>query len=502
MSQACGIDPAFAAYFDAPKEQTDQGIAMNPSTTTTGSGHVSESTKVLIALASSLSANARLYMSHHGEPYYEALRRWSKCAVKPAMAVVKVATAEDVAKTASFTVAPVVSMARNRSMPIVVKCGGHSPGGASSIGENGLVIDLGLMRDVTVKPEEHLVIAGGGCLYGEVSEAAAKYGLACVGGSTSQVGIGGLMLHGGYGFLTGEHGLAVDNIVAVEIVTADGQVLWASKDSNQDLFWAIRGAGNRFGVVTKLVIKAHRVRETVWGGVLMYKKEQLDSLVAAINTWFSQKDAKAVAGLALGKGPDGHAGVTVLPFYNGTQTQGEASFEPLLKVRPVVQNTSEMPYCKINTLNDEPGHYADDYIRFSSANLRPPLSAAHLRSALDSLDRLFATVPTSDKSGALILLVQPDGIERQARTDMAYCWRDNHFDVGISARWNTHDQEETMLKWMREFQAHMITMGDELRLYSNHSDFDGQSSKEFGINYMKLCDLKKKWDPENVFRSL
>ncbi|KAG0169897.1 hypothetical protein DFQ28_002823 [Apophysomyces sp. BC1034] len=491
MCQFCGVDPAFATYFDSPEQQIADTSSVAPTTSApnffrlkkTNKRYRGLTTQQLTTFASSLSPNARLYMGHHREPYQQVLRRWSKCAVKAALAVVRVATAEDVAKT--------IMMANSHSVPFVVKCGGHSPGGASSAGENGLVIDLGLLSDVSVKPDEQLVIAGGGCLSGDVNKAAAEYGLAC--GNPHNHGLTTIYVL---------RRLAVDNIVAAEVVTANGQVLWASKEDNQELFWAIRGAGNRFGVVTKFVIKAHPITDLVWGGVLMYTGDQLDSVVAAANTWFSQRDKKAVAGLALGKGPDGQVGLTVLPFYNGTQAQGEENFAPFLKINPVFQDTSVMPYWKINTLCDEAGLYAEDNIRFASANIQPPLSADHLRGALDSLSRLYATVPTSDKSGALILLVQPDGIEKQARTDMAYCWRDKNFDVGIAARWGAHDQEESVIKWMREFQAHLVTMGDEFRLYSNHSDFEGPSSKEFGINYLKLCELKKKWDPENVFKSL
>ncbi|KAI9318697.1 hypothetical protein BX666DRAFT_1855884 [Dichotomocladium elegans] len=429
-------------------------------------------------------------MGHHGQPYNEALRRWSKCAVKRALAIVLVATAEDVSKT--------IIMCQSHRLPFVVKAGGHSPSGQSSI-ENGIVIDLSKMREVFVKPDERHVVASGGALARDVIKAAAEYGLTCVTGSTSHVGIGGLMLHGGYGYLTGEFGLAVDNIVAAEVVTAKGQIVWANEEENKDLFWAIRGAGNKFGVVTKFILQAHPVSSTVWGGVLVYTGDMVDKVVEAANNWYAKHDVKASAALALGKAPDGKAGITVLPFYNGVEQDALLNFAPFLDLTPAMRDTSEMPYWKINTLADDP--YAANSIRFASANIKPQLSPEHIRGALDKLNTLYATTPEANATGALILMVQPDGIMRRAREDMAFSWRDDHFDVGVAVQFADPALEDKMVSWAQDFAAYLSTRGDSYRLYSNHSDFSA-SARELGINYLKVCQLKQKWDPDNLFPKL
>ncbi|KAI7887021.1 FAD-binding domain-containing protein [Lichtheimia hyalospora FSU 10163] len=517
MCQFCGVDPAFAAYFDDPnnnqeqQQQQDATAAASAPVTGEGSNPAPNffrlkptnpryqqaggriTTQQLTTFNSSLSPNAQVLMGHHGQPYTDALQRWSKCAVKHALAVIKVASAEDVSKT--------IIMCQSHGLPFVVKCGGHSPSGQSSI-ENGIVIDLSQLNQVFVKPDEKQIVAGGGALASHVIKAASEYGLACVTGSTSHVGIGGLMLHGGYGYLTGEHGLAVDNILAVEVVTSKGQVVWASKEENEDLFWCIRGAGNKFGVVTKFIIQAHPVSSSVWGGSLVYTGDQLEQVVEAANTWYAKHDIKAAAAIAIGKGADGKAGFTVLPFYDGSEQDAVANFEPFLKLQPAMKDTSSMPYWKINTLCDEPNLYAANPIRFASANIKPPLKVDHLRGALERLDSLYTSEPAASTTGCLILLVQPDGIMKHSRTEMAFSWRDDHFDVGVAAQFTDPALEEKMAKWAQDFGAYLSTAGDSYRLYSNHSDFSGPAARELGINYLQVSKLKQKWDPDNLFPKL
>ncbi|KAI9032721.1 hypothetical protein CLU79DRAFT_727624 [Phycomyces nitens] len=504
MCQFCGVDPVFAASFESndtnaePKEtkETTQENTNAPSffrLKKSNKRYTGLTTQQLTTFASSLSPGAQVIMAHHGEAYNKAIKRWTKAAEKKPLAVVMVGNANDVSKT--------IIMAKSHSVPFTVKCGGHSPSGQSNI-DNGIVIDLGLLKQVTVNPDDKTIIAGGGCLAEDIVKAAGEYGLACVVGSSSHVGIGGFLLHGGYGQLAGEYGLGVDNIEAAEVVTANGEIVWASKDSNPDLFWAIRGAGNRFGVVTKFVLKVHKISDSVWSGVLSYTGDKLESLVKAINTWYAKKDPKAAFIMVLGKGPDGKAGVVILPFYNGSQEQAEASFADFLAIEPAMRDTSSMPYWKSCTLGNEPGTYTSDYIRFESANVKPHLDYGHLKHLLSLLDELYATVPTSDKSNVVLAVFQPDAVQKHERTDMAFCWRDANFDVGVGARWQDPSQSQTMEKWGSKLQQAVLENGNSERMYSNHSDFKGPSSREFGINYLKLCELKQKWDPQGVFKSI
>ncbi|KAI8328237.1 hypothetical protein BC941DRAFT_320311, partial [Chlamydoabsidia padenii] len=414
-------------------------------------------------------------------------QRWSNQAVKTALAIVKPATPEDVSKA--------IILATSHDIPFVIKCGGHSPSGASSV-ENGLVIDLGLMRQVSVKAEEQLVIADGGCLYGDVCKVAADHGLACVGGSTSHVGVGGLSLSGGYGYLTGEYGLATDNIVGAQVVTAEGKILWVNEQDHADLFWGIRGAGNRLVAVTKLIFKAHRISSSVWGGMIQFSGQHTTQVVNALNQWYQQKDVKAAAGVVLGKVADGQAGLIVFPFYNGSTTDAETCFAPLLALAHLQCDVSSMPFWKINTLCDQPGSLSGAHIEFGSANIRPPLHVDHIQAILDKVNQQLA-------AGAYILMIQPDGIMKHQSTDMVFPWRDDHFDVGISVAWQEPELTGKMTDWLhKEFQPVVNAQGQVGRLYSNHSDFKGPATMEFGDNFDKLKSLKTKWDPKDVFKSL
>jgi FAD/FMN-containing dehydrogenase len=175
-----------------------------------------------------------------------SIRHHADCLVQGV--VVYPTSAEDVSKAILFGVA--------NNLELAVKGGGHATSGSSST-DGGLCIDLDKMRGVSVDTEKKTVTAQGGAWWEDVDAAATKYGLACVGGTVSHTGIGGLTLGGGYGFLSGEHGLVVDNLLEVEYVLADGTIVTASEKENQDLFWAARGAGAGFGVATRFTYRAH-----------------------------------------------------------------------------------------------------------------------------------------------------------------------------------------------------------------------------------------------------
>ncbi|CAO3641428.1 unnamed protein product [Cunninghamella blakesleeana] len=357
------------------------------------------------------------------------------------------------------------------------------------------------MRQVSIKPEEKLAIVDGGCLFGDVLKASAEYGLCAVGGTTSHVGIGGLGLSGGYGYLTGEYGLTVDNIVGAQVVTADGQILWVNEKEHSDLFWLLRGAGNRACVAVKLIVQLHPIRQ-VWGGVIKYDIKQVEPLIKAINKWYEKKDIKAAIGMVLNKDA-----IILFPFYNGTQEEAENNFSTILtQVDALEKDLSMMPFWKINTLGDHPGSFSGAHIEFDSANIAPPLKLDHIQSILNEFEQ-FSTkkFPSYQDIGAgcYILLIQPNGILKHQPSDMAFPIRDDHFDVGCLTTWQQPEHEKEVTQWLHQtLQPLICSQGDSERLYSNHSDFKGPSSKEFGANYSKVKELKDRWDPNDVFRSL
>jgi FAD/FMN-containing dehydrogenase len=274
------------------------------------------------------------------EGYVESIKRWSSAAEKPAVSalfidanedfpfaehyakryqglVVQPATAEDVSKAILFSKA--------NNLEIAVMGGGHGTSGASST--LGVVsINLSKMRRVSVDPKTKTITAAGGCLWADVDSAAEKYGLAAVGGTVNHTGIGRLTLGGGYGFLTAEHGMVVDNLLAVEFVLADGSIVTASATENTDFFWASKGAGIGFGVATSFVYQAYEQKDSVWGGMLVFPKSQLHEVLTFGNTVLTDKSGKVfmlAAFIALP--PALQPSVLVVLFYNGTEEQGERS---------------------------------------------------------------------------------------------------------------------------------------------------------------------------------
>ena len=193
---------------------------------------------------------------------------------RPAL-IARCATADDVAA--------VIRFAREHDLPLAVRGGGHNGGGLGSV-DDGVVIDLSPMKAVTVDPATRTVRVGGGCVWGEVDAATEPHTLAVPTGIISTTGVAGLTLGGGHGYLTRRHGLTIDNLLSARVVLADGSQVTASADENPDLFWAIRGGGGNFGVVTEFTFRAHPL-ETIVGGPTFWALEDSDELLAAYREW-------------------------------------------------------------------------------------------------------------------------------------------------------------------------------------------------------------------------
>lgn len=211
------------------------------------------------------------------------------------------------------------------------------------------------MRHVSVNPQTKTITAAGGCLWADVDSAAEKYGLAAVGGTVNHTGIGGLTLGGGYGYLTAERGMVVDNLLAVEFVLADGSIVTASATENPDLFWASKGAGVGFGVATSFVYRAYEQENPVWGGLLVFPKSQLHEVLAFGNTILTDKSGKVFMLVVFSAPPPAlQPSVLAVVFYNGTEEQGREFYEPLFKLEPLADLTTVVPFAKMNEMLNGP----------------------------------------------------------------------------------------------------------------------------------------------------
>ncbi|KAL5527562.1 hypothetical protein ACEPAG_6363 [Sanghuangporus baumii] len=268
--------------------------------------------------------------------YKAAIQRWAKNAVRHAKIVAFVKDADDASLTVKY--------ARESGLPLAIRGGGHSPAGSSS--SEGIVIDLSkYVNECRVDPERKLAYVGGGAIWKTVDETAIKYGLATVGGTVNHTGVGGLTLGGGYGWLASAHGLAVDNLVQATMVLADGSIVTASENENNDLFWGIRGGGCNFGICMEFVLQLHEQRATVYSGLLTYPASLVDRVFQITAEWREKNSDPScclVQGLTRGPLPEREPGVTTVPFYNGPVEEGRKIFKEFLDLCPS-DATGEIP---------------------------------------------------------------------------------------------------------------------------------------------------------------
>lgn len=243
-----------------------------------------------------------------------------------------------------------VLFASSNQLELAVCGGGHATSGSSST-DGGLCIDLSKMRGVTVDPTKKTISAQGGALWADVDAEAAKYGLGAVGGTVNHTGVGGLTLGGGYGFLSPRFGLTIDNLLEVELVLADGKIVIASDKENQDLFWAVRGAGAAFGVATKFVYQGHDQKNEVWGGMLIFPPTLIAEVVAFANTVLAPPEGDKLMVVGYGAPPPAFQPVIMaVVFYNGSEEEGKKFYEPLFSLGPLADMTSVMPYPMVNSM--------------------------------------------------------------------------------------------------------------------------------------------------------
>ncbi|KAL9128601.1 MAG: hypothetical protein Q9217_002766 [Psora testacea] len=458
------------------------------------------------------------------EGYAESIKRWSDAVEKRAGIVVYVRSAEDISTCILFC--------RQNSVDFVVCGGKHSSSGASS-SEGGLVIDLGHMRGVKVDPETKTLRVQGGCIWKDVDEAAAPYGLAMVGGTVNHTGVGGLTLGGGYGWLSGRHGLTIDGLLEVEIILADGSIKRASKTEYPDLFWAICGAGHSFGAVSEFVFQAHEQANEIWAGQIVFDPaENLEAIVSFANHLAIVTDGDSGMAMALGPPPflPGPGIVTTL-FYNGPQSKAEELFKPLLDLPAIKKDYGMRPYATMNSILNFAVEYGGRKCT-KGASAITPLSPLFIQNLLQDLSLFHRKVPNCRRSMINIEIFSPEkwcSVPRDATSFfnrgryqnvvIGPYWEDPAYD-GESREWARNIARKFRLEidWRKEFFGDKMADQD-IREYGN---YDGklepyiQSSISvlntgcetgtgasshviFGSNYDRLVEIKAKYDPADTF---
>lgn len=447
------------------------------------------------------SLNGAEIVTPESANYAQSISRWSDTAIKKASIVVYPRTTAEVSQTVKLAVA--------HATPLVVAGGQHSTGGDSSIGAPGLVIDLARMRAVAVDPAARTITAQGGCIWRDVDEAAGAHGLATVGGTVNHTGIGGLTLGGGYGFLSGLHGLAVDNLLAVEAVLADGAVVAASDALNPDLFWAVRGAGAAFAVVTEFVFRGHALeRPDVFFGTLAWPRAFAGQLVAFANGVAEDDgDARIVVHVNVMAPPEmgGQVVVGATVFCAAGEEEARSVLRPLLESdpKPLVDTTGVMPYEKVNgvlaAITPRGGRKS-----IKGATFGRPLQLETFERAMQELEEFVKEVPAAARSLMAFEFMNTAKVCEKKVEEMAMPHRSARLQCAILSMWEGEENDKRVRGWARKIAAIVSDPGkeDEGRENFEYVNYDGTDSgpeKVYGSNYKRLIELKAKYDPGNVF---
>jgi FAD/FMN-containing dehydrogenase len=418
-----------------------------------------------------------------GDAGYEQARRvWNGMIDRSPRMIVRCTTTADVVAAVNY--------ARDNNLVLAVRGGGHSAAGLSMC-DDGLVVDLSGMRGVTVDPAKRIARVQGGALWRDLDAATHPHGLATTGGLISTTGVGGLTLGGGLGWLMRKHGLACDNVVGVEIVTADGQVRRADATENADLFWAVRGGGGNFGVVTTLEFRLHPMT-TLYGGMLVFPGPRAPEVLRLYRdvAMSASDDFTVFAGLMTS--PDGHPITAIFTAFNGKTSDAEAAVKPFRDLGPVADQVGVMPYPALQSMLDD-GFPSGLHVYWRSDFLKSLPDAA-----IDTLVERHTAI-TSPLS-ALLIEQFGGAVARVPASETAFAQRDAMFNLAIISRWADAATADTHTEWARKTSEAVkpFTSGG---VYVNYLGSEGPERVRaaYGAKYDKLVSVKKKFDPNNLF---
>jgi FAD/FMN-containing dehydrogenase len=423
--------------------------------------------------------------------YDEARRVYNAMHDRRPALIVRAAGVADVLATVRFATA--------QGLGLAVRGGSHSVPGFGTC-DGGLVLDLGRMRGIRVDPERRTVRAEGGCTWGDLNHATCAFGLATTGGVVSTTGIGGLTLGGGMGYLARRCGLSCDNLLSADVVTADGRLVTCDARRHADLFWAIRGGGGNFGVVTSFELGLHPVGDIV-GGPTFYP---LDGGVLRGYRDFMRRapvDVGAVCAVTLAPPlpflPDAWHGkpvVAVIACWTGPAADGPKALAPLRDWGPVIgAHVGPMPYPVLNSLFDDlvPAGLQQYWKASFVRELADDAIAAHLEHG--------ARVPCIE-SGTFLFPI--DGACHEVAGDAtAFAYRDATFSVVIAGAWPDPRDNERNVAWVRRYHEALRPFSAEGGYVNFMSADDADRVRaNYGRNYERLTAIKRRYDPDNLFR--
>ncbi|KAF8634135.1 hypothetical protein AX17_004279 [Amanita inopinata Kibby_2008] len=403
-------------------------------------------------------------------------------------------------------ISAILQFARSQQPPlkIAVKGGGFHTSTSSSC-EGGIVIDLGRFNTIKVSEDKKTVSVGGGATWGEVYAEIEKHDIVVVGGNMSRVGVGGLLTCGGYSFLSGTHGLAIDSLLEATVVLADGRVVMCNTNKEPDLFWAIRGAGGHFGVVVEFILNAYPAHGTALFGALVYPPSELPVLLNNLRAFLSTQtqDRRIILGFARGP-PDFQPGLLILPYIEGSAQSAEQILLPFCtSAKPVFRETSLAP--TFNVIAQTNG------TRMANVPPRTMLGAALFGDLWDDVVThvfeewvAFTEVEERRESTVLFEFDSRDKIAAVKPDATAFAARDPHYFAVVTCHHTSADMDSVARGWISKITSYIRKSNTEktgisLPTPANIALGDEDIRDVYGANFGRLKRLKARYDPHKVW---
>ena len=389
-------------------------------------------------------------------------------------------------------VADAVTLARKLGLEVAVRGGGHNVAGRATV-DGGIMIDLSPMKGIHVDARARVALAQGGVLWKEFNRETQLHGLATTGGVVSSTGIAGLTLGGGLGWLMPKFGLALDNLRAAVMVLADGTVTRANADENPDLFWAIRGGGGNFGIAAWLEYDLHRVGPIVTGGLVAHKASDARDVLRFFRERCASLPEEMMLAAGLLTGPDGSPLVAIVGGHCGDVASGESAVAPIKGFgAPVLDAMGPIPYCNLNSLLDP--SFPKGALNYWKAQFLTDLTDG----AIDVLIERAAAAPTPQ---CQLLLEHFHGAATRVAISATACTlRTPGFNAVVVAQWLDPNDTERCVEWARStYRALEPHLGSTRYMNYLADDDENAARVAYGGNYERLRDVKRTYDPDNVF---